>query len=92
MKNVHPEYGAGIRTHNLQNMSLLLLPLDEGSYQQQFFVFYQQSDQMRNVPGVKRVEQFIFPNVGSFISLGGFETSPTTSSLTTYYRNGKDIL
>ena len=23
VKNVHPEYGDGIRTHNLQNMSLL---------------------------------------------------------------------
>ena len=23
VKNVHPEYGAGIRTHNLRNMSLL---------------------------------------------------------------------
>ena len=23
VKNVHPVYGAGIRTHNLQNMSLL---------------------------------------------------------------------
>ena len=23
VKNVHPEYGAGIQTHNLQNMSLL---------------------------------------------------------------------
>ena len=31
VKNVHPVYGAGIRTHNLQNMSLLPLPLDQGS-------------------------------------------------------------
>ena len=30
-KNVHPVYGAGIRTHDLWNMSLLPLPLDEGS-------------------------------------------------------------
>ena len=31
-KNVHPVYGAGIQTHNLQNMSLLpYQPLDQGS-------------------------------------------------------------
>ena len=30
-KNVHPVYGAGIRTHNLQNVSLFPLPLDQGS-------------------------------------------------------------
>ena len=29
--NVHPGYGAGIRTHDLWNMSLLPLPLDQGS-------------------------------------------------------------
>ena len=28
-KNVHTAYGAGIRTHDLQNMSLLPLPLDQ---------------------------------------------------------------
>ena len=31
VKNVHPVYGAGIRTHNLQNVSLFPLPLDQGS-------------------------------------------------------------
>ena len=31
MKNVHPVYGAGIRTHNLQRTSLLPKPLDLGS-------------------------------------------------------------
>ena len=30
-ENVHPVYGAGIRTQNLQNMSLLPWPLDQGS-------------------------------------------------------------
>ena len=30
-KNVHPVYGTGIRTHDLQNVSLLPLPLDQGS-------------------------------------------------------------
>ena len=29
-KNVHPVYGAGIQTHDLQNMSLFPLPLDHG--------------------------------------------------------------
>ena len=29
--HVHPEYGGRIRTHDLQNMSLLPLPLDQGS-------------------------------------------------------------
>ena len=28
-KNIHPVYSAGIRTHNLQNTSLLQLPLDQ---------------------------------------------------------------
>ena len=31
-KNVHPVYGAGIQTHNLQHMSPLLQPLDQGSH------------------------------------------------------------
>ena len=31
VKNVHPIYGAGIRTHDLQNMSLLPQPLDQSS-------------------------------------------------------------
>ena len=30
-KNVHPVYGAGIRTHDLRNVSLFPLPLDQGS-------------------------------------------------------------
>ena len=30
-KNVHSVYGAGIYTHDFQNMSLLTLPLDQGS-------------------------------------------------------------
>ena len=30
-KNVHSVYGAGIRTHDLWNMSLFPLPLDQGS-------------------------------------------------------------
>ena len=30
-KNVHPVYGAGIRTHDLWNVSLFPLPLDQGS-------------------------------------------------------------
>ena len=30
-KNVHPVYGARIRTHDLRNVSLLPLPLDQGS-------------------------------------------------------------
>ena len=29
--DVHPVYGAGIQTHNLQNMILLPLPLNQGS-------------------------------------------------------------
>ena len=33
VKNVHPVYGAGTQTHDLQNMSLLQLPLDQGSRQ-----------------------------------------------------------
>ena len=31
MKNVHPVYGVGIQTHDHWNMSLLPLPLDQGS-------------------------------------------------------------
>ena len=31
VKNVHPIYSAWIRTPNLQNMSILPLPLDQGS-------------------------------------------------------------
>ena len=31
VKNVHPLYGAGIRTHNLRKVSLLPQPLDQGS-------------------------------------------------------------
>ena len=31
VKNVHPVYGAGIRTHNLCNISPLPYPLDQGS-------------------------------------------------------------
>ena len=31
MKNVHPIYGAGIRTHDLWNVSLFPQPLDQGS-------------------------------------------------------------
>ena len=31
VKNVHPECSAGIRTHDLQNMSFLPQPLDQGS-------------------------------------------------------------
>ena len=30
-KNVHPVYGAGIWTHDLQNMSFFPYPLDQGS-------------------------------------------------------------
>ena len=30
-KNVHPVYGAGIQTHDLRNVSLFPLPLDQGS-------------------------------------------------------------
>ena len=31
-KNVRPVYGAGIRTHDLQNISLLSSPLDQGVF------------------------------------------------------------
>ena len=31
LKNVHPVYGAGIQTHDHQNMSLLPYPLGQGS-------------------------------------------------------------
>ena len=31
VNNVHPVYGTGIRTHDFQNMYLLLWPLDQGS-------------------------------------------------------------
>ena len=37
-ENVHPVYGAGIRTHNLLDVSLLLLPLDQGSHPSSFTV------------------------------------------------------
>ena len=30
VKNVYAVYGTGIRTHDLQNVSLLLKPLDQG--------------------------------------------------------------
>ena len=30
-KNVHPVYIAGIQTHDLKNMNLLLKPQDQGS-------------------------------------------------------------
>ena len=32
VKNVHPVNGVAIRTHNLQNTSILALPLDQGSH------------------------------------------------------------
>ena len=31
VKNVHPVYGAGIWTHDLQDISILSSPLDQGS-------------------------------------------------------------
>ena len=31
VKNAHPVYSAGIRTHNQRNMSFLTKPLDQGS-------------------------------------------------------------
>ena len=31
LKNVHPVYGAGICTYDLQNISLFPEPLDQGS-------------------------------------------------------------
>ena len=40
IKNAHPVSGAGIRTHVLLNMSLLPLPLDQGSSPYWFFVKY----------------------------------------------------
>ena len=39
VKNVHPVYGAGIRTHDLWNVSLLPQPLDQGSCPKLFLVF-----------------------------------------------------
>ena len=38
VKNVHPVYGAGIRTHDLQNVSLFPLPLDQGSRPDDLFL------------------------------------------------------
>ena len=38
-KNVHPVYGTGIRTHDLKIMSLLPLPLDQGSRPLKSIVF-----------------------------------------------------
>ena len=32
VKNAHPVYGDGIRTHDLWNMIILSLPLDQGSF------------------------------------------------------------
>ena len=39
-KNVHPVYGAGIQTHDLLYMSLLQLPLDQGSRPICLLAFY----------------------------------------------------
>ena len=63
VKNVDPDYGTGIRSHLLQNMSLIPEPLDQGSRAGKI-VFYSivprrtgqdecfgvQCDQMTNVP------------------------------------------
>ena len=38
-KNVHPVYIAGIQTHDLKNMNLLLKPQDQGS-RPHFCTFY----------------------------------------------------
>ena len=35
-KNVHPVYSTGIQTHDLQNVSLIPSPLDQGSPWQEF--------------------------------------------------------
>ena len=37
-KNVHPVYGTGIRTHDFRIVSLLPLPLDQGSRPWQIIV------------------------------------------------------
>ena len=37
-KNVHPVYGAGIRSHDLWNMSLLPQPLDQGCRPSQHYL------------------------------------------------------
>ena len=38
VKNVHPVYGAGILTHDLWNVNLLPLPLDQGFRQTNILV------------------------------------------------------
>ena len=38
--NVHPVYGAGIRTYDLQNVSLFPKPLDQGSRPLSIFLSY----------------------------------------------------
>ena len=40
VKNVHSVYGAGIQTHDLWNVSLLTLPLDQGSSHLGLFVHF----------------------------------------------------
>ena len=39
VNNVHPVYSAGIQTHDLQNVSLLPLPLDQYSRPNNFYTF-----------------------------------------------------
>jgi len=42
-KNVHPVYSAGIQTHDFWNMSLLPLPLDQGSRPENLLLYWSNS-------------------------------------------------
>ena len=62
MKNVHPVYGAGIQTHNLQNMRPLSLPLDQGG-PAQFSQSYPSSIRVFKITCEKRWEEQVRMNL-----------------------------
>ena len=65
-KNVHPVYGAGIRTHDLLNMSLLQKPLDQApappfsflfsSFSHSHFNYYFNNKIVKSVNGVLGIQ------------------------------------
>ena len=49
-KNVHPVYSTGIRTHDLQDMSLHPKPLDQGSRPNMFVYLELTNRNMKHLP------------------------------------------
>ena len=59
VENVHPVYGAGIWTHNLQITILLPYPLDQGSHLSQSDLYIDNENNGTHLDGVKRVVPFL---------------------------------